>query len=245
MDSKPGLPKKLYITLILGIILSLMVLNSIFNIVHCNMTRDYKGINEKFYQDVKEKIQKLEKEEFKDAAAISRLAQQYNLLAIYYLDRRLWDMAIDTFNASMKYGNANDNTFYSLGLAHANRGVERNSQDDINKAEYYYRKAIELNGSFLDAKYALSILLFYHRSDGKVEAERLVNEIILKNRAHYPARFAGGRFNYEMGNKQKALTIYQELEADLDKLPPSGINNEYKLECKNNIAQLMAELSMR
>lgn len=245
MHPKLSLTKKIYITLILLITVSLLVLNSMYDVVSCNMRRDHKGKVDQFYQEVKDKIIMLEKEEYKDATTVSRLAEQYNLIGTFYLERHLWDLTIDAFTNSMKYGNKSADAFYSLGLAYANRGVEKNSQEDINKAEYNYRKAIEIRSNLLDAKYALSILLFYHRPEGKAEAQSLINEILVKNNAYYQARFANGRFNYELGNKEKALTIYQELAADLEKLPPSGISNDYKTECQNNITRIMSELSMR
>ncbi len=245
MHPKMKLKNKLYLALSLMVVISLLVLNSMFDIINCNIKRDYKGAREKFYQEVKEKIQKLEKEEFKDASVASRLAQQYNLIGTYYLESRLWDMAIDAFNKVLKYGNASDNTFYSLGLAYGNRGVEKNSKDDIDKAEYNYRKAAAINPDLLDAKYALAILLFYNKSEGRDEALTIINDVIVKNRAHYPARFANGRFNYELGNKEKALTLYQELSSDIDRMPDSGLKSDYKAECSRNITRIMSELSMR
>lgn len=245
MHPKLTLKSKIYITLSVMAVVSLIVLNSIFGVFNCNIKRDYKGGREKFYQEVKEKIQRLEKEEFKDEAAASRLAQQYNLIGTYYLDSRLWDMAIDAFNNVLKYGNSSDNTFYSLGLAYGNRGVEKNSKDDINKAEYNYRKAVAVNPNHYDAKYALAILLFYYNANGKDEALTLINDIVAKNRSHYPARFANGRLNYELGNKEKALTIYQDLLTDINRMPVSGLSNDYKAECNKNITQLMSELSIR
>ncbi len=245
MFQRLSLKNKIYTSFFFLCIAALVILNSMFDVVSCNLRRDHKSKQDQFYQEVKDKITKLEKEEYKDATTVSRLAQQYGLIGTFYLERRLWDLTIDSFTNSMKYGNTSADAFYSLGLAFANRGVEKNSADDINKAEFNYRKAIEINSSQLDAKYALSILLFYHRPEGKEEAQNLINEIILKNRAYYPARFANGRFNYELGNKEKALTIYQELAADLERLPPSGISNDYKAECKNNITRIMSELSMR
>lgn len=245
MHPKLSLTKKIYIALILLLTASLLVLNSMYDVVGCNLRRDYKGKTDRFYQEVKDKIIRLEKEEYKDATTVSRLAEQYNLIGTFYLERHLWDLTIDAFTNSMKYGNKSADAFYSLGLAYANRGIEKNSKEDIDKAEFNYRKAIEIRSNLLDAKYALSILLFYHRPDGKVEAQSLINEILMKNNSYYQARFANGRFNYELGNKEKALTIYQELAADLEKLPPSGISNDYKTECQNNITRIMSELSMR
>jgi len=245
MYQKLTLLKKFYITLALLAVISLLVLNSMFDVVNCNMRKDHKSKRDQYFQDVKDKISKLEKEELKDATTIQRLAEQYNLIGSFYLDGRLWDLAIDAFTKSMKYGNSSPNVYYSLGLAYANRGAEKNSAEDLNKAEFNYRKAIEMDGSLLDAKYALSILLFYHRENGKEEAQTLINEILIKNHSNYAARFANGRFNYELGNKQKALTIYQELATDLEKLPPSEISKEYKAQCSSNITRIMTELSMK
>ncbi len=245
MHQIPGLKKKVYLTMTLLIVIFLFAVNSKYDVIQCNLHRDYKSINDRYFQDVKDKITKLENEKLKDPTTIGRLAEQYNLIGSFYLERRLWDMTIDSFDSSIKYGNKKANAFYSLGLAYANRGIEKNSTDDINKAEYNYRKAVETDPGLLDAKYALSILLFYHREKGKDEALTLINQILANNRAYYPARFANGRFNYELGNKQKALMIYQELSSDLDKLPSSGISNDYKKECKNNITRIMTELSMQ
>ncbi len=245
MHARSTLTKKMPFIIVLIMIISLIVLNSVFEVIHCNMRRDYKSIDDRVFRDTREKIKELEKEELKNETTIRRLADQYYFIGKYYLDRLLWDMAIEAFNNSLKYGNSNSNLFYSIGLAYGNRGKEKKSADDINSAEINYRKAIERNEDYSDAKYALSILLFYHRENGKEEAQNLINEILVKNRAYYPARFADGRFNYELGNKEKALTIYQELAADLDRLPSSGIINDYKKECKNNITRLMTELSMK
>lgn len=245
MNSDLPFRKKIYIFSGLFLIIILLILNSIFNVVECNWRRDYRSIDDRYFKDVREKIIKLEKEEIKDATTINRLAEQYSLIGKYYLDRQLWDMAIDSFNNSLKYGNKNVNVYYFIGLAYGNRGSEKKSAEDIDKAEANYRRAIELNENFPDAKYALSILLFYYRENGKNEAQSLINGILEKNRVYYPARFAEGRFNYELGNKDKALAIYRALEADLEKLPPSGIINDYKSECKNNISRLVTELTIR
>jgi hypothetical protein len=59
---------------------------------------------------------------------------------------------------------------------------------------------------------------------------------------HYQARFASGRFQYDLGNKREALNIYQRLAVDLDRLPSSGINNDYKTQCNSNIERIKSEL---
>ena len=242
MKEKGNFRGKFYFALALAGIVIVLVLNSIFNPTLCNIRREYKSSGDLYIHDVKNKISELEKEKIKDPTTILRLSEQYNLLGMYYLEKRLWDMAIDAFSSSMKYGNAKAPVSYSLGLAYVNRGSEKNSQEDLSKAESHYRRALEISGNYADAKYALAILLFYHKN-GKDEAQALLNEIITRNKAYYPARFALGRFNYELGYREKALTIYQELASDLEKLPPSELSSDYKEQCRNNITRIQMELT--
>jgi tetratricopeptide (TPR) repeat protein len=242
MKEKGNSRIRFYFFLALAGIVVLAVLSSIFTPTMCNIRREYKSSQDLYIKDIKNKITDLEKDNIKDATTMKRLAEQYNLLGMYYLDKRMWDMAIDAFTSSMKYGNSGAPAFYSIGLAYANRGNEKNSQDDLSRAESNYRKAIEISRNYADAKYALSILLFYHKN-GKDEAQSLLHEIIAANKSYYPARFALGRFNYELGYREKALTIYQELASDLDRLPPSELVKEYKENCKNNITRIQMELS--
>ncbi|HPS57737.1 MAG TPA: tetratricopeptide repeat protein [Spirochaetota bacterium] len=225
----------------LAVAVIFLVLNAVFGFFNCGMRREYRGVDDKFIRDIRDKITMLEKEEVKDPAAIGRLAEQYNLLGTIYLEKELYGPAIDALNNSMKYGNTSAPIYYSLGLAYANRSVATNSADDLDKAEACYRKAIEKRPGFQDSMYGLAVLLFYHR-DKKEEAMNLVNEIVAKNPAFYEARFAQGRFLYETGNREQALSVYQSLASDLEKLPPSGIVNEYKSNCSNNINTLISEL---
>lgn len=233
---------KLLFIVILASITAVLVIITSFDFFHCNVRREMTGVNDKFIKDIRDKITMLEKEEVKDPAAIGRLADQYNLLGTIYVERELWTPAIDALNNSLKYGNNSPAIYYSLGLAYSNRSVQMNSGDDLDKAEACYRKAIEKKPGFHDSMYGLAVLLFYHR-DKKEEAIKLVNEIVAVNPAFYEARFAQGRFLYETGSKQQALSVYQSLATDLEKLPPSQIVNEYKSNCKNNIETLMAELA--
>ena len=244
MKIRKSTKRRIYTSIIFILLIALVVLNTKYNILKCNMKRDHDSMSDRHYQNIKDKITMLEEKESKDDAVKRRLAEQYNNIGIYYLDRKMLDLAIESFNNSIKYGNNTADIFYSLGLAHAGRSVEKKSSDDIKQAEYYYRKAISLNGKLYDAKYGLAILLFYNKDDGQYEAVNLINDILNKNMAHYQARFASGRFQYELGNKSEALAIYQKLSADIDKMPSSGISNEYKTQCSNNIKRIKSELSI-
>ena len=229
--------------LILLIIFAVIIgINSAFNLFSCNIRKELKGKSDTQIHEIGVKIAKLEQEPVKDVTTVGRLAQQYLLLGTLYLEKRMWDMAIDAMQKSMKYGESGPAVFYQMGLAYANKGYDFDNQQDFETAESYYRKSLEKAPKYDDATYGLAILLFYHRN-GQQEAMNLLAELIGRNPAFYPARFAQARFYYETGNRESALQVYERLYEDLEKLPESGVINEYREQCKNNITQLMAELS--
>lgn len=236
--------RHIFLFIFLVIILVLTGLNEAFDLVQCNMRRNYKSMEDRNIQNIKDKIAGLEKEQLKDVATTNRLAEQYALLGRTFLDKKLWDQSIECFLNAEKYGGNGAAVMYALGLGYANRGYERNSDADFAKAEEYYRKSLEKNPGYDDAMYGLGVLMYYHRNN-KDEGLRLVTELSMKNSAYYAARFAVARFNYENGDLQKALQVYQQLQQDLDRLPDSGAINEYRRLCSENIARVTADLSAR
>lgn len=236
--------RHIFLFIFLVIILVLTGLNEAFDLVQCNMRRDYKSMEDRNIQNIKDKIAGLEKEQLKDVATTNRLAEQYALLGRTFLDKKLWDQSIECFLNAEKYGGNGAAVMYALGLGYANRGYERSSDADFAKAEEYYRKSLEKNPGYDDAMYGLGVLMYYHRNN-KDEGLRLVTELSMKNSAYYAARFAVARFNYENGDLQKALQVYQQLQQDLDRLPDSGAINEYRRLCSENIARVTADLSAR
>jgi len=228
----------------LAVLLVITGINEVFDLVQCNMRRTYKSMEDRDIQKIKDKIAGLEKEQIKDVSTVKRLADQYALLGRTFLERKMWDQSIECYLNSEKYGGNGAAVMYALGVGYANRGYERGSETDFVRAEEYYRKSLEKHPGYDDALYGLGVLMFYHRN-GKEEGLRLVTELAMKNPAYYPARFAMGRFNYENGDLQRALQIYQQLQQDLDRLPKSEIINNYKEQCSANIARITTELSVR
>lgn len=230
--------------IILAVILVLTGLNEAFNLVRCNVRRDYRSMEDRNIQGIKDKIADLEKEQIKDVATTNRLMEQYALLGRIFLDKKMWNQSIECFHNSEKYGGTGAAVMYALGLSYANRGYELSSDADFAKSEDYYRRSLDKNPGYDDAMYGLGILMFYHRNN-KEEGMRLVTELSVKNPAYYSARFAVARFNYENGDLSKSLQIYQQLRQDLDRLPDSAAINEYRRLCSENIARVTTEISAK
>lgn len=208
----------------------------------CGFKRDYRVDTDKHIREIREKIDDIEKEDVKDTKNIKRLGEQYSNLGGIYLQKGLWDQAIESYDKSLHYGRNTYGVLYSLGIAYGNRGRERESAEDIDKAVSYFNKAIELKDNFYEAQNALAILLFYHK-DEKNEALSLAEEITAHNPKYYIGRFTLGRFYYDMGALEKALPVYEDLNAEFEKLPPSAIINAYKNQCRENIQRIMGEMA--
>lgn len=209
--------------------------------LNCGFVRDYADDRDRKIQEIRDTITDLEKDSIKDEKALNTLASQYSRLGTIYIEKGLWDLAIEYYEKAIKYGRNTPGIYYSAGLAYANRGAEKNSGDDFERAESLYRKAVSLQESYYDAQNALAILLFYHR-DGQAEATGIMEKVVSRNKKNYIARFTLGRFYYELGKLPQALSIYEDLNTDFDRLPPSEIINDYRKNARENIQRIMSEM---
>ena len=237
--------KRQYVTfiLIIGLLASILTVNSVFNFMQCNMRRDYKVDTDRKIYNIQKKIAEIEEKKEMDLSKATRLADQYNQLGTVYLEKKLWTQAAEAFEKAMTYGNPGAPLLYAAGLAYANRGSAMSTAADFDRAEGLYRKALEVQDNFHEARYGLAVLLFYHRNK-REEGLAMMEDLVARNRTHYYGRFTLGRFYYEMDRKDRALQVYEELHTDLEKLPPSEIINDFKKNCKDNISRVMAELSV-
>jgi tetratricopeptide (TPR) repeat protein len=208
---------------------------------NCGFVRDYTDNKDRTIQEVREKITDLEKDKIKDEKTLNILANQYSRLGTIYIEKNLWDLAIEYYEKAIKYGKNTPGIYYSAGLAYANRGSEKNSVDDIDRAEYFYKKAVAMQDNYYDAQNALAILMFYHKDD-KAGATEIMERVVARNKKNYIARFTLGRFLYETGKLPRALSVYEDLAADLDRLPPSEIISDYKKNTRDNIQRIMTEM---
>lgn len=205
--------------------------------------RDYDGAGEKRITETRERIAEIQKSDLDDTKKSERLAAQYAVMGSTYLDKRRWGEAIDSFYKSIQYGNKSPVIYYSLGLAYGNRGAQSADKDDFEKAETSYRKALELNPTLVDARYSLALVLFYNREGKRDEGVTLMEQVISQKPVHYMARFALGRFYYEMGRPEQSLKVYEDLSAALEKLPSTQLTDEYRKNCDANIKRIMEELA--
>lgn len=191
---------------------------------------------------LKKKSQKYDsrvQEKLENADNASNVYQQ---LGEKYLERKTWDLAIESFEKAIGYGRNTPVIHYSIAVAFANRGRELNRDSDFSKAEHHYRRTLEMKPEHRAAAHGLGILLFYFSGKQK-EGLKTVNELVMRDKNFYRARFTLARFYYELKNPQKALSIYENLYSDVNGLSDSKTVREYKQNCKDNINRIMLEIA--
>jgi tetratricopeptide (TPR) repeat protein len=235
--------KKKLITIVVCAILILAAFVGV-KYFNCGLNRGYRVDDDKRIAEIKAIIADIEEDKLRDTQSLRRLGEQYSNLGGIYLQKSLWDQAVEAYEKSIQNGRKTHGVLYSLGIAYGNLGRERDSADDIDKSESYLKKAIDMKDNFYEAQNALAILLFYHK-DKKDEALGIMEEVTSKNPKYYIGRFTLGRFYYEKGALDKSLQVYEDLNAEMEKLPTSGIMNAYKNQCRENIQRIMGEMTER
>jgi tetratricopeptide (TPR) repeat protein len=190
--------------------------------------------------DLAEQIKEIENDDSARAQSQTRLQSLYQQIGMQYIEKKLWDMAIESFLNSIKYGKKQPANYYWLGVAYGNRGSENKNSDDIDRAGRYYEKTIELDSAFFEASYALAVLLFFEKNE-KEKALSIMEQTAARNNKFYMSRFGLARFYYELQQPEKALGIYRNLDSDLAKLPDSQAIREYRGQCDENIRRIVSE----
>ncbi len=118
------------------------------------------------------------------------------------------NVALGEYEAAMEYSLDFSFSGYNLGNLYMARG-------DGEKAEHYYRKAIQIDGLFYPAKANLAML--YNRQGKNEEAEELLLEIVQANPALYEFAYSLGLLYAEMKRPSEALTYLKSAAEGMPK----------------------------
>ena len=122
--------------------------------------------------------------------------------------------------------------YYFLGASALDQLVR---DENFEKSRTYYAKALEIDPELLEAYYGFSLVLYYGFDDvrGAIEQMKVVVE---RDPENVEARFALGRYYYELGEYSKALGEYIEIT---NLLPRSSPKRE---KAEMNIMQINREM---
>lgn len=195
-------------------------------------------------ENLEKEVEITEKKYWDQMESMEKVGDSYKKLGIKYAEMKSWTPAIETLTKAIEHGQSGAYVHYWLAIAYANRGNELKNNKDINMAEASYKRAIQRMPSLTHAQYGLAILYFYKKNDS-ANGLKLMSEIVRDKPDYFDAHFALGRFYYETGDKNKALSVYQNLYSLLESKNESSKNTELKKNCQENITQLIMEISPR
>ena len=192
-------------------------------------------------EEMEREVEINEKQFWDKLQTMEKLGESYKKLGIKYAEMKSWTPAVDTLTKAIEHGQSGPHVHYWLAIAYANRGKELKNRKDIDMAEISYSRAIERMPTLTGARYGLAILYFYEKNE-REKGIKLMNAIVRNKPDYYDAHFALGRFYYEEGEKNRALSVYQNLYSILDSKKDSFRTKELKKSCQENITQIMLEI---
>lgn len=193
-------------------------------------------------EELEREVEINEKKYWNQMESMEKAGDSYKKLGIKYAEMKSWTPAIETLTKAIEHGQSGAYVHYWLAIAYANRGNELKNKKDIDMAEASYKRAISRMPSLTHARYGLAILSFYEKND-RENGLKLMNEIVRDKPDYFDAHFALGRFYYEIDDKNRSLSVFQNLYSLLDSKKESSRNTELKKSCQENITRLMMEIS--
>jgi tetratricopeptide (TPR) repeat protein len=174
------------------------------------------------------KIQAVDRLEEVDRA----LGHQYLLAGSFNLAREVLEEAEYMKPHSAYVKKDLGECYYFLGASALDR---EEKERYFERSLTYYNKALEIRADLTEAHYGLGLLLYFAYNDVEGAVEEM-KRVLAQDSRDVDARFALGRFYYEMGEYSKALGEYLELTRILPKGSPRRIKAE------DNILQINREL---
>ncbi len=208
-------------------ILFLVLISILF--FSCNKTRaktlerllsgesgDYQ--NEKISQERIEELERGIKEYSKDVdrvvTANAEIGVYYRMLALEYIDFKMYKLALENLEKSMEYYPTNPVLSYFAGLSKANIARAEVDSDKglflFHEAEAYYKTAIRLRQTYTDALYGLSVLYMFELYSPE-DAGPLLEKILSINSQDWEAMSLYARYMVVIGDIDTAIELYNEI----------------------------------
>ena len=146
--------------------------------------------------------------------AARQLSVYHRSLAIEYINRGMYGLALEQIDEAIRIEPENRILFYYAGIAAARFGkamvdpVER--EDLYARAEAYYRRAIALDGNYVNALYALAVLYVFEM-ELPLEAEPLLDTIVARQARNVQAMALLARVYAATGRLDEAARMYGQV----------------------------------
>jgi tetratricopeptide (TPR) repeat protein len=177
-------------------------------------------------EDLKKAIEQNRAEVEKKVTAAQNLGVYYKMLALKYIDAEMYGLALDALAQSIAIFPENPQLFYYAAVSSARLGkadvTDQKKMDALLlSAEAYYKRAIFLDPTYVNAMYGLAVL--YAVEMGRAEdAMPLLNQVLEREKKNLDAMFLLARVNYQLARPEQAIEMYNKI---IDTNPPPAIKS--------------------
>jgi tetratricopeptide (TPR) repeat protein len=156
-------------------------------------------------------------EEYAELAAqqlqtLSQTADSLKLLSQAYLQQRMYGPALEALDQAI-FIEPENQTLHQLAGASAGfvaKAISNQAERDryFQTAEFHYQRAIELDPTYIDARYGLAVLYVFELSEPAAALPHL-EAIFDRNELHVPALFVFARAQVQLGDITEAISAYE------------------------------------
>jgi cytochrome c-type biogenesis protein CcmH/NrfG len=160
-------------------------------------------------------IRKYRQEVDRKVRASDQLGVYYRMLAVRYMELGMYRQAYEALEEARKIYPENPVLNYYAGVCAARLSLGQVEDEErrqwLERAERYYRRAIELDPLHSESMYALAVLLAYELKRPE-EAEALLLRLLEREKKNADALFLLGGLYFGSGRLEQALEAYRRLE---------------------------------
>ncbi len=171
--------------------------------------------DEKEIKRLKEGINKYKKIVDQKVKASEQLGIYYKMLAVRYLNSKMYALALENLKKALKYYPENPILFYLTGVCYA-RTAKSILDDDAKRksmldlAVRYYKRAISLDNRYRDALFGLAVLYVFELNKPEL-AVPLLEKLLSTQKSDTDAMFLLARTYYQLGDNEKAIKMYDRI----------------------------------
>ena len=166
-------------------------------------------------EEIRQAIARYRREVDRTVEATAQIGVYYKMLALQYMQREMYGAAYDSLAEAIRIHPENPILFYYSGVcaARMSRAVVDAEARALwlERSEGLYRRAVALDPRYVDALYALAVLLALEL-DRPEEAEGPVQRILEIEAGNVEAMFLLGNVYYRTGRLEEALVVYREIQ---------------------------------
>lgn len=165
-------------------------------------------------KELEEGIKEYSKDVDRVVTANAEIGVYYRMLALEYIDFKMYKFALVNLEKSMEYYPTNPVLSFYAGLSKANIARAETDEKKIlflfHEAEAYYKTAIRLRQTYSDAMYALAVLYMFDLYSPE-DARPLLEKILAKNPQDWEAMSLYARYMVIIGDIDTAVELYNEI----------------------------------